>query len=81
MAQRMPTFASSIWRLFIGLGFSERIKGSHRIFTRHGVDEILNLQHRGSLAKAYQVKQVRKIIVKYRLVECEMVPSRSPNRK
>jgi len=49
------------------LGFDERTRGSHRIFTREGVDEILNLQPVGSKAKAYQVKQVRGVILKYRL--------------
>jgi hypothetical protein len=48
-------------------GFNERISGSHRVFTRPGVDEILNLQARGAQAKAYQVKQVRRIILKYNL--------------
>ena len=51
------------------LGFAERIRGDHHIFTREGVDEILNLQPRGSLAKAYQVRQVRNVIVRYRLAE------------
>jgi hypothetical protein len=49
------------------LGFGERIRGSHHIFTKIGVEEILNLQPRGRNAKAYQVKQVRDVIVKYRL--------------
>ena len=49
------------------LGFDERTRGSHRIFTREGVEEILNLQPVGSKAKAYQVKQVRGVILKYRL--------------
>jgi hypothetical protein len=53
------------------LGFHERIRGSHHIFTREGIEEILNLQPRGSLAKAYQVKQVRQVIVKYKLAEEE----------
>jgi hypothetical protein len=53
------------------LGFDERIRGSHHIFTREGVEEILNLQPRGSLAKAYQVRQVRQVIVKYKLAEEE----------
>ncbi len=47
------------------LGFTERIRGSHHIFTRDGVAEILNLQPRGNKAKAYQVKQVREVIVSY----------------
>ena len=49
------------------LGFEEHIRGSHHIFTREGVVEILNLQPKGAQAKAYQVKQVRQIILKYRL--------------
>jgi hypothetical protein len=49
------------------LGFDERIRGSHHIFTRGDVAEILNLQPRGNQAKPYQVKQVRGVIVFYRL--------------
>jgi hypothetical protein len=44
------------------LGFAERIKGSHHIFTREGVEEILNLQPCQSWAKPYQAKQVRTIL-------------------
>lgn len=40
------------------LGFRERIHGSHHIFTREGIEEILNLQPKGAQAKPYQVKQV-----------------------
>lgn len=49
------------------LGFDERIRGSHYIFTKQGVDEILNLQPKGANAKPYQVKQVRNVILKYKL--------------
>ena len=49
------------------LGFDERTKGSHRIFTMEGIPEILNLQPKGGKAKAYQVRQVRNVILKYRL--------------
>ena len=55
--------------LLVALGFSERIKGGHHIFTKPDVVEILNLQPRGSLAKPYQVKQVRAVIVRYKLAE------------
>ena len=51
------------------LGFAERIRGDHYIYSRSGVEEILNLQPRGSQAKAYQVKQVRTVILKYRLAD------------
>ena len=49
------------------LGFEERIRGSHHIFTKEGIEEILNLQPKDSQAKAYQVKQVRAVILKYQL--------------
>jgi hypothetical protein len=49
------------------LEFSERIKGSHHIFTKAGIDEIINIQPIGSKAKPYQVKQVRNLILKYKL--------------
>ena len=53
--------------LLTRLGFAERIKGSHHIFTRENVAEILNLQPQGSLAKPYQVKQVRKVLIQHKL--------------
>ncbi|HEX2094165.1 MAG TPA: hypothetical protein VHG28_17310 [Longimicrobiaceae bacterium] len=53
--------------LLIWLGFEERIRGGHYIFTRDDVAEILNLQPRGAQAKAYQVRQVRQVILKYKL--------------
>lgn len=54
-------------RLLVSLGFDERVKASHFIYTRTGVAEIINIQARGSKAKAYQVWQVRNIILKYKL--------------
>ncbi len=47
------------------LGFDERVRGDHRVFSKTGIPEILNLQPKK--AKAYQVKQVRDVIVKYKL--------------
>jgi HicA toxin of bacterial toxin-antitoxin, len=49
------------------LGFDERIRGSHHIFTKEGVEEILNLQPKGRQAKPYQVRQVRAVLLQYRL--------------
>jgi len=49
------------------LGFAERIRGSRHIFTKEGVEEILNLQPKGRQAKPYQLRQVRRVILKYRL--------------
>lgn len=49
------------------LGFAVRIKGDHFIYTKPDVAEIVNLQPLGAKAKAYQVKQVRTLILKYKL--------------
>lgn len=49
------------------LGFDERIKGGHHIFTMRGVEEILNLQPKGDKGRPHQVKQVRSVILKYNL--------------
>ena len=47
-------------------GFQRRSgKGSHKIFFRDGVAEIVNLQPKGGQAKPYQVKQVRDLLLKY----------------
>jgi predicted RNA binding protein YcfA (HicA-like mRNA interferase family) len=51
------------------LGFQERIKGSHHICYKDGIEEIINLQPKGSKAKPYQVKQVRNLVLKYKLAE------------
>ena len=48
-------------------GFEERVRGSHHLFDKEGIVEIVNLQSRGGQAKPYQVKQVRQLILKYRL--------------
>lgn len=53
-------------RELLRLGFSQRIRGDHSIFTKAGVEEIINLQPKGAMAKSYQIKQVRSIILKYR---------------
>ncbi|MCC8065245.1 MAG: type II toxin-antitoxin system HicA family toxin [Clostridiales bacterium] len=49
------------------LGFDCRIRGDHFIYTKDGVEEIINIQPTGSKAKPYQVKQVREIILAYQL--------------
>ena len=49
-------------------GFSHRQGGgSHVIYYMNGVDEIINVQPKGGKAKAYQVRQVRDLILKYQL--------------
>jgi hypothetical protein len=54
------------------LEFRSRIRGSHHIFFREGVEEILNLRPKGANSKPYQVKQVRDVILKYKLAAEEL---------
>ncbi|MEH1912064.1 MAG: type II toxin-antitoxin system HicA family toxin [Nostoc sp.] len=58
---------AQLWQLLYRLGFDERIRGDHRIFIKAEVEEILNLQHKKGKAKSYQIKQVRAVIIKYKL--------------
>jgi predicted RNA binding protein YcfA (HicA-like mRNA interferase family) len=62
---------ADLCHLLKGLGFEERIRGSHHIFYKDGVEEIINLQPKVSKSKAYQIKQVRNIILKYKFGEKE----------
>jgi hypothetical protein len=54
--------------ILLSLGFDERVRGSHHIFTRSGIADIVNLQPLGRLAKPYQVRQVRAIIEEHGLL-------------
>jgi predicted RNA binding protein YcfA (HicA-like mRNA interferase family) len=42
---------SDLCKLLVSLGFDERIRGSHHIFSRHGIEEIINIQPKGKKAK------------------------------
>lgn len=58
---------SDLRAMMTHLGFDERIRGSHHLFDKGGVVEIVNLQSHGGHAKPYQVRQVRQLILKYKL--------------
>ena len=60
---------SDLCELLNHLDFQFRIKGSHHIFYKTGVNEIINLQAVQNKAKPFQVKQVRNIIIKYKLLK------------
>lgn len=49
------------------LGFDERIRGSHYIYRKQGLMEKPNLQRDDGHAKPYQVRQIRRLILKYHL--------------
>ena len=58
---------TDLCKILEALDFDSRIKGSHHIYFRKGIEEIINAQPIGNKAKPYQVKQVRNIILKYKL--------------
>ena len=60
---------NDIYNLLTYLGFDIRIRGSHHIFRRIDIEEKINLQKDNNKAKPYQVRQVRQIILKYKLGE------------
>ena len=57
--------------ILLQLGFYERKgAGSHILYKRDGIGELINIQSdTGGKAKAYQIKQIRNIIIKYKLVK------------
>lgn len=57
----------SLCALLKRLGFDERIKGDHHIFSKEGVEEIINIQPKNGKGKPYQIGQVRTILVKYQI--------------
>ena len=55
--------------LMLYLEFQEHVRGSHHIFAKEDIVEIINLQSHGGQSKRYQVRQVRHLILKYNLGE------------
>jgi hypothetical protein len=53
------------------LGFEKRVRGSHHLFRKNGVEEKINLQREGTHAKPYQARQVRAVILKAGLGDWE----------
>jgi len=49
------------------LEFDERIRGSHHVYRKEGIQERVNLQRDNGNAKPYQVRQVRRVALKYQL--------------
>jgi len=60
---------NDLCQLLLRLGFEERVRGSHHVFRKAGVEARINLQKDGDKAKAYQVRQVRDVLISYELGE------------
>lgn len=54
-------------QILLRLGFEERIRGDHHIFSMTNLEEIVNIQPKGIKAKSYQVKQVRDLVLRHGL--------------
>lgn len=50
-------------------GFTCRIRGDHFIYKRNDIPDRINIQPVGNKSKAYQVKQIRQIFIKYGIKE------------
>ena len=60
---------AALCTLLLSLGFEQRIKGSHHVFSHIGLVEIINLQPAtGNTVKPYQAKQVRELLLRYNLL-------------
>src|SRR5437773_5041056 len=55
--------------LLLRLGFAMRVRGSHHLFRHSSVIERVTLQSIGDKAKAYQVRQVRRILLSHGMTE------------
>jgi hypothetical protein len=47
---------SELTGMLLSMGFSERIRGSHHMYSKTGIREIIDLQPENGMAKAYQVR-------------------------
>jgi hypothetical protein len=59
-----------MWRLAICADWWRHldwISGSHHIFTRPDVPDLVNLQNAGGQAKPYQIRQFLKLVEEYNL--------------
>ena len=57
---------SALCLLLETLGFEKRVRGSHHLFGKAGIDELINIQPTGGNAvKPYQAKQVRALLLKH----------------
>jgi len=59
---------TDLQNLLIGLGFEfKRQKSSHTMYYNSSINEFMNIQKDGVKAKAYQVRQLRDIIIEHNL--------------
>jgi hypothetical protein len=60
---------SAIFAICCGVGVFGTNQPGYHIFSRNGLEEIINIQPKGRMTKSYQVAQVRDMILRYRIGE------------
>jgi hypothetical protein len=53
--------------LLLNMGFEKRVRSSHHLFFKEGIEEFLNIQESKGKAKAYQVRQIRDYLIRHGL--------------
>ena len=59
---------SDLQKILVAMGGKERVKGDHFIYSFAEIEAIINIQPYGKMAKAYQIKQIRKFILENNLL-------------
>lgn len=59
---------SDLQKILVAMGGKERVKGDHFIYSFAEIEAIINIQPDGKMAKAYQIKQIRKFILENNLL-------------
>ena len=59
---------SDLANLLVGFGFHEtRIRGSHHMFRHPAVPELVNLQPQQGQVKAYEIREILRLVRRYNL--------------
>lgn len=59
---------SDLQKILVAMGGKERVKGDHFIYSFAEIEAIINVQPDGKMAKAYQIRQIRKFILENNLL-------------
>lgn len=59
---------SDLQKIIVAMGGKERVKGDHFIYSFAEIEAIINIQPDGKMAKAYQIRQIRKFILENNLL-------------
>ena len=61
----------TVVRVLLRLGYTVRVRGSHHSFRKTGVPAAITLVAHGRQASGYQIRQVRRVILAFEVLEPE----------